>query len=461
MRAQVAVAVVLLAVAGAVPAPAQQVPAAPVYRGGVPSGEVQPGELPLTLSEAVERGLQHNLGAILGRDARGAAEGGRRAALADLLPNLQAHVLATRQKINLAAFGITGPGFPEIVGPFNVFDFRGSVSQSVVDFGAWGRLRAASEGLLAAQHDEAASRDLVVLACASLYLQAVAGESRIAAAQAQLDTALALLRLAQDKKASGLAPGIDVLRANVQVQQDRQRVIVVEEEAAKQKLALARAIGLPLAQRFRLADPMPYAPLPKLELDEALQQAYAQRADLKAEQARVAAEEQRRSAALGDGLPSLAVTADYGTIGQTIDTARPTYTLGAALRVPLFAGGRVQARLHEADARLDAERSRLADLRVQIDYEVRSALLDLDAAAQRVEVADAALSLAQEQLRQAEDRFGAGIASNIDVVQAQDALAAAEESRIASVYSHNLAKAALARALGGAESSYVQFLRGN
>jgi len=456
-------AVVLLAaglVLRPVPAPAQDRAPSGVLQGGVPTGEATQGVVSLSLAEAIERGLQHNLGSILGRAAVAGAEGARQGARADLLPQLRAGVVESRQKINLAAFGLDAPGLPQTVGPFNVFDARAYLQQTVLDLGALNRSRASASSLEAARQDEHGTRDLVVLVCAQLYLQAVAGESRIAAARAQLDTAQALLAVARDRKATGLGAGIEVLRAQVQEQSLRQRRIVAEQDAAKEKLALARAIGLPLGQRFRLADPMPFVPAAPPTVEEAVDRAWSGRPDLKAARARVEAAESLSSAARGEGLPSLAVSADYGAIGNDVPGSLATFTLGAALRVPLFEGGRVRGRVREAEARARQERARLADLRAQVYYEVQSAFLDLKAAEERVGVAEGALALAREQVQQARDRFASGVADNVEVVQAQEALAITAEDHIASLYAHNLARFSLARALGGLETRYPDLLKG-
>ena len=300
-----------------------------------------------------------------------------------------------------------------------------------------------------------------MLVCGQLYLEAVAGESRIAAAQAQLDTGEALLVLARDRKAAGLGAGIELLRAQVQEQSLRQRLIVAEQEAAKEKLALARAIGLPLGQRYRLADSMPAAlPEVALTVEQAVDRAWAGRPDLEAAQARVASAEAQRKAARGEGLPSLVVSGDYGAIGNTVSSSLGTFTVGAALRVPLFEGGRVQAKVREAEARVQQERARLADLRARIYYEVQAVFLDLKAAGERVAVAESAQALAREQLQQARDRFAAGVADNLEVVQAQEALATAAENQIASLYAQNVARLSLVRTLGGAETSYAELLKG-
>jgi outer membrane protein TolC len=431
-----------------------------VLQGGVPTGEATKDEIPLSLAEAIERGLRYNLGSILGQAAVTGAEGARKEALADLLPQLRGGVLWSRQKINLAALGFTGdliPGVPQIIGPFNVFDARAYLQQTILDLRALNRSRASANSLDASRQDEHSTRDLVVLVCGQLYLQAVAGESRIAAARAQLDTAEALLGVARDRKASGLGAGIEVLRADVEERSQRQRLIVAEQEAAKVKLALAHAIGLPLGQRFRLADTVPSVPLTP---EEAVERAWAGRPDLKAAQARVAAAEASRRAAQGEGWPTLVVSGDYGAIGNDVPGSLATFTVGANLRVPLFEGGRIRGRVREAEARLQQEKARLADLRARIYYEVQSDFLDLNAADERVGVAEGALTLAREQLQQAKDRFASGVADNLEVVQAQEALATADENHIASLYDQAVARLSLARTLGGVEASYTQLLKG-
>ena len=343
------------------------------------------------------------------------AQGARREARADLRPQVRAGAYALREKVSLAASGFSGlpglPPLPEIIGPFNVFDARGYVSQTVFDLHAIRHAQAAALDAKAAGHQQRSTRDDVVFACADLYLEAVAGESRIHAARAQLTTAQALYDLASDRKKSGLVAGIDVLRAQVQLAAQRQRVIVAEDDAAKQKLALARAIGLPLGQAFRLADDMPFAALPQVAPEEALQRAYEARADLQAAQARVRAAEHERRAAVGEGLPSVGVSGDYGAIGSDVGGARPTFTVSVDLRVPIFEGGRVQARVQQADARLQQARASLEDCGGRLLRDPSRS--SLEGTEERVG-GDPAFALA-EQPRQAHDRSAAGVAVNIDV----------------------------------------------
>jgi outer membrane protein TolC len=431
------------------------------FMGGVPAGQVTSGMVRLSVSDAVARGLKQNLGALLGEQATRLADAGRWNALSALLPNVTGDIRETREILNLEAFGFPlPPGTNPLVGPFNVFDIRASVTQNVFDYSAIEGARAGSAAARAAKYSYQDARDMVVFVTTNLYLQAVSGGDRIDAARAQLKTAQTVYGRAVDMKNAGTVPGIEVLRAQVQMQAQQQRVIFLENEFAKEKLVLARAIGLPLGQAFELADAMPYAALPPLTLDDSLRQAYDSRADLKSLFARVKAAEASKRAAYGTNLPSLAVAADFGDIGQTVASAKQTYTLTANLRVPIFEGGRARARLQQADAELRQERAQLDDLRARIEYEVRSALLDVKAADDRVQVARGAADLAGQQLTQSEDRFAAGVTSNLEVVQAQEAVAAATENYLSSLFAHNAAKIALARALGQAEGNLPRFLGG-
>jgi outer membrane protein TolC len=431
-------------------------------RGGVPEGTKTNEVLELSFRDAIDRGLRRNLGLILSMEGVNEASGIRKAARAELFPQLHADVSIVNQKINLEAFGFSGfADVPNIIGPFNVFDARAYVTQTILDFDKLASSRAEENNLEAREQDLRTTRDEVVLTCASLYLRVLAAESRIEATKTQLATAEALLLLASHRKESGLSPGIDVLRAQVQAESQRQRVIVAENDANKLKLVLARTIGLPVGQEFRLTDEMPFSPPPVLSLEDATARAYESRADLKAAEARVRAAEEEERAASGKGLPSIGVAGNFGAIGQTVSGSKATYAVSAGVSVPLFAGGRVRGNVAEAQSKLRQRQALRDDLAAGIYYEVRAAYGDVEAARQRVQVADSALQLARQQLEQARDRFEAGVAGNIDVVQAQESLARAAEDRIVSLLAYNSAKAELARALGTAESQFVTFLGGS
>jgi outer membrane protein TolC len=453
-------ALLALALPGAAQTPLMPGSLGPLL-GGVPSGTATLEELALSLDQTIDRGLQHNLGLLLSEQRVQYARGERAESLSDRLPHLDARFAATRQKISLDAFGFTGlPGLPTLIGPFNVVDARVSVSESLLDFEALQKDHEKQEQLVAARHSYADTRDLVILVCGNLYVQALAEQSRIEAAKAELKTAEALRQLASDRKQAGLVPTIDLLRAEVEQKARQQQLIVAENRLARAKLVLARAIGLPAGQAFRLSDRMSEAPPPPVEVEVALAKAFESRSDWQAAQAELRAAEAARRAARGRGLPSLLLNADYGAIGQTLGGSNATYTLGAALKIPLFEGGKVHGKVLEADSDLATRRAMLEDFRARIDFEVRSAGLDLAAAGERVLVAKDALGLAGEQLQQAQDRFEAGVANNIDVVQAQEALASSNESFIASLYDQSLARASMARATGTATAAYKELVRG-
>jgi outer membrane protein TolC len=433
------------------------------FRGSVPPVPATSEVLPLSLVEAIDRALKYNLGLMNLQDEAGKARGIRLQELADLLPNVDARLMASDQKINLAAFGFSGnafPGISTVVGPFPVFDARLSVSQSILNLSAMNEQRRETHNVAAADYEARSARDFVVLVAADLYLNAVAAGSRIDAVKAQVDTAQALYTLASDQQRSGIAPQIDVLRAQVELESQKQRLIVAENDFTKQKMQLARAIGLVVAQPFELTDKVPYSAMPAMTVDDALTRALASRTDYMAARARVEAAEADHRAAVTEAVPSVVLNGDYGTIGPTIRSAQPTFTIIGAVKIPVFDGGRRQGRERETDAVLRERRSEADDFRQRIELEVRSAYVDVQAAEAQVRVAQGLVELANAQLVQAQDRFRAGVTSNLEVTQAQEAVAAAAESRIASLYAHNAAKASLAHAMGLAEQMATTILRG-
>lgn len=429
------------------------------FMGSVPQGTATADAVPLSLKDAVTRALQYNLGLLLQEESVKAAHGARWRALADLLPSVSGTAGAIRQVINLEAYGF--PGEPHIIGPFNVFDARVFLSQPVLDITAINSARAASANERAETYGVRTARDLVTLVAVNLYLQSVAAASRIEAAHAQEETARALFTQASDMKQAGVVAGIDVLRAQVQVQNQRQRAIRAENEFERSKLQLARAIGLPSAQPITLTDKIPYAPIPDVTLESALKTAFASRPDYLAAGERVKAAEASARAANGELLPTLHVDADYGAVGQTPSTAHATYRMAATVRVPIFEGGRATARRLEASAELKRRQAELDDFKGRLEYDVRSALLDLHASAQQLETAQTTVTLAGQELDQARDRFAAGVAGNIEVTQAQETVASASENYISALYANNLAKATLAQAVGTAEQSVSAFLGGS
>lgn len=435
------------------------------YLGSAAEGQATSQILSLSIKDAIDRGLRNNLGLLLQSDNRLAAQGERWKELSALLPNVDAEAGENVAKINLAAegFRFSGPAFagiPSIVGPFGFFDARINWKQSLFDLNAWDRERGASENVKAAEANYRNARDLVVLAVGNEYLEALSGEARVKTVQAQLATAQTLYQNSVDQLKAGVIPQIDSLRAQVEMQTRQQQLIVARNNFAKQKLTLARVIGLPPGQEFILADKEPYQPLAALSLEDALKRAYADRADYQAAQQQVFSAQYFVRAAKAEHYPTLEIGGNFGDTSVTPGNPAFVYQAAATLKIPIFAGNKSHADQLQAMASLHQSQQRMADLRGQIDYEVRTALLDLQAAADQVNVAQSAVKLAGETLTQARDRFSAGVTNNLEVVQAQESVASANESYIAALYAHNLAKVELARAIGYAEVGVKRYLQG-
>jgi outer membrane protein TolC len=441
-------------------------PSTGTFLGGVPSGTATSGSLTITVIDAIVRALDHNLGVLAAEEALGRARGSRWLALAELLPDVSGRVSETREKINLAAFGFGGaggpsfPGIPTIVGPFNVFDARVFVSQSLFDLGARNDARSEAHLVEAARLTHRSARDFVIHVAGNAYIQALASSARADAARAQFETADTLYTQAVDLKQGGLVAGIDVLRAQVQRSALQQRATVAVNDFEKVKLGLARIMGLPLGQAFTLDQNLPDLPQPDMTLDQAVDLATRARPDYQAALERVKAAEAVRASVTGSNLPSAHVSADAGEIGLSAGDARGTFTLVGSVSVPIFNGGRTRGRLLQADADLRDRRAEAEDLRASIYYEIRTAYLDLQATSEQLRVATSSRDLAAEQLAQARDRFRAGVASNIEVVQAQEAVALATEQFISAQYGLSLAKGALVRGVGSSQDALRQIIGG-
>lgn len=434
--------------------------AQPNFRASVPRGQATSGTMNLSLADAVRLGLERNLAPILTANGERTAQAERLIALSRLLPQIRANVSESSNQINLAAFGFQAPGFPSIVGPFKLFDARAYLNQTIFNLRQVYEKRASERQLTAATLDSADARDTVVEVVTALYWDAVSSSSRISAAEAQVTTAEASYRLAEDRRTAGLAPAIDVLRAQVELQTERQRLIASRSAFEKAKLSLAEAVGLPSAQRINLTDTLNFAAIRELPDDAAIEQAYLTRKDYQGQLARLEAAEQRLKGASRIRVPSLAVDGDYGVLGKSPINSHGTYSVRVGLNIPIFAGGAERAELDRQQTEVSRQKDLLEELRSRIGFEVRSALLDLNSASEQVTVSRSALDLAGQQVMQARDRFGAGVTDTLEVVQAQEGLAAANESYITSLYAYNLAKVRLARALGGTEQNLTRWTQG-
>src|SRR6266566_5215125 len=432
------------------------------YLGSVPTGAPTGTVLPLSLGDALNRGLKYNLGLIESDVRTRTARAERLRSLNELLPNVNATISQTVEQVNLRALGLKIPlaGFPVVVGPFGVQDARGNVTQKLFDWSSVENLRASNERLKASQNSYKSSRDLVVLAVANAYLQVIADSSTVESQQAQVSTSQALYQRTRDQTSAGVAARIDELRAQVELQTQQQRLIAARDQQSKDMLSLARAIGLPAGQGFMLTDSVPYAPLEGVSLDKALQDAYTTRPDYLSAQLEARAALLSRKAAVAENLPTVISSANYGDIGPNFGSSHGTFTASAGVNIPIFQGTRVKADVLEADATLQQKQAQLEDLKGHIDQDVRSAFLDLDSASELVKVAQNNMDLARETLAEAQDRFSAGVTDNIEVVQAQESVSTADQAYISSLYAFNIAKVQLARAMGVAEQAVKTYLGG-
>jgi outer membrane protein TolC len=435
----------------------------PVF-GSVPEAKPTPGVLALTFIDAIDRALRQNLAGLLSQYNTIEARGEKWQQLSDLLPNINADVQEVTQKESLEALGLRSGGpfgkVPAVIGPFSYFDVRASATQRVFDWKAIQKYRSSVIGENVAKFNLKDARDLVVLATGNAYLQAIAGGARVETAQAQVETAKALYDKAVAQQQAGVAPAIDTLRAQVEYQTRRQQLIAAANDFAKQKISLARIIGLAPRQEFELVDKTPYRPFAIPDLETSVQRAYAMRSDYKAAHERLVAAQLERSAATAGYFPTVDLAVNWGEIGKVPGDVLPTYLVSGMLNIPIFQGGKVHGDVLKAEASLRQAQAQMADIRALIDQDIRNALLDLKSSNDQVEVAQSSVNLAEQALTQSQDRFSAGVTDNLEVVQAQEALASAHENLISSMYFNNLAKVSFARALGRAEDGVREYLKG-
>jgi outer membrane protein TolC len=418
----------------------------------------KPLEGRLSLRDAIQRGLAYNLGAIGLSNGSVQAHGQMRVARSSLLPNLNGSFKEVNQQTDLAAQGLRTPFIPVIVGPFNYFDLRATLNQTVADLAAWGNYRSAQENMKAAQMAALDARDLVVLAVGGAYLQVIAAQARVESAKAQVETAKAVYEQTKQRREVGLNAQIDVNRNLVEYQTQQQRLTTLQNDLAKQKINLLRIVGLPASTPLELADSVPFASAPALSYDDAVHSALETRADLKSAEAAYRSAQRTQSAAKAERLPSLAVAGDYGVIGTNPSQSHGTFSVTGTVRFPIWQGGRTEGDIEQATASRNQRSAELSEIRGRVESDVRNAFLDLDAATSQLQVAESNRQVAKESLDLTRQRLEAGIADSVEVTQAQETAATAELDYITSLLAHNLAKLSLAKAIGKPEEKLSQYL---
>jgi outer membrane protein TolC len=428
------------------------------YSGSIPQGQATNQVIDLSIEDALDRALKYNLGLYLSERATEQTRAARLRSLSNLMPVVNGGFTEEEQKINLKAFGFNFAGVPPSIGPFSLTELQAGGTWTPLNLHYITGLHAASQDVKASQYSYRDARDTVVLAVGANYLLTIAQESRVTAAEAELKAAQALYQLAEDQETAGLAPQIDTLRARVQLQTQQSLLIQAQNDLEKQRIALSRVIGLPVRQKFRLVNRVPYQPLPESETENAYQRALQTRPDYQAALASLKSAQYSEQAAWQQRLPSIGFNGDYGVLGYDPATMSPNWTAAATLNIPIFLGGKVEADVQESRAIMKQRQAQVDNLRGSIEQDIEDALLDLKAAAEQVEVAKTGLDYAQQTLEQSQDRFSAGVTNNVEVIQAQQQLASANEQYIASLYGYNIGKVLLARAIGNAEQAVKQYL---
>ncbi len=434
-------------------------PPASAYEGSVPTGQATAQPLELSLDDAIQRGLKNNLGVILSGTQTAGARAQRLTELQPLLPDVEFRATEAVQQVDLAAQGLRIPGFPTIIGPFGYTDLRGYLTWSLVDVKSLRTYLAARHNFNAAELSAQDARDMVVLTVGNAYMLVLADEGLVESFEAQVATSKVSLDQAVANHEAGTAPRIDELRARVDYQSLQQQLIVAQNQTEKHKLALARAIGLPLEQKFNLSDKAPYSAFDQLDVGAAIRQAHANRKDLAAMVEQTIADEEQRKGATAARYPTIKFAGDYGDIGVNVANSHGTGSAAGTLSFPLFDEFALRGQAEIAQSQLDTQRAQTSDFNAQVDADVRDALLDIASAQKQVEVARSSVDLAGQALSEAQQRYANGVSDNLAVSQAQRSVAQANDQFVSSLYRHNVAKLSLARALG-AGLDYKNYLGG-
>ncbi|MGH9619370.1 MAG: TolC family protein [Bryobacteraceae bacterium] len=436
------------------------------YEGSVPGRNLPPGPVKLSLSDAVQRGLQVNLGTITASTASMTARAQRARALSRLLPQISASLGATEKQVNLAAEGLNAignafPGFRTVVGPFHYVQAQGNFNWSAFDLTQIRNYQATRDLQRASRFDLRNARELVVLAVGGTYLQAVADAARVASQKTQVTYAQAVYDQSAAQLAAGTNIRIDVTRSQVELQTEQERLNSLEADYRERKIALARLIGIPLGRKLILTEPFGYRKVHPVSPEPAISSALQHRADLQSSEAQLKAAKRVLAAARDERYPSLSFGGDYGAIGATPDSSHGVFVAEASVNIPIFTGGRIKSDIRQARATVAQRRAEYRDEKGQVEQEVRDALIQLQTAIGQEHLAESNRKLALETLTQARDRFKAGVTNTVEVVQAQQQESSAESAYVSSLFAFNLARLTLARATGEAEANVGSLFAGS
>ena len=422
-----------------------------------PAAQVDGSPLKLTLDRAVGLALKQNPTAQIAVLQAAQSVQDKNIARAALLPQADLQVYDAVRRSNIEAqLGINFPGFPQHIGPINIFNAGPSFGMPVFDLNLWNRYRSAKAGANVSKDNSLSTREQVILLVVSQYIGTLRAMATVEAAQSRVELAQALYDQAADLQTEGVGTGIDTLRANVELQNEKQALLVAQTDRDASLFGLSKLLNLEPRQEIELADSLSFFDTPQPEVDPSIDEALAARPEWKALQEQTKAAEYDKKASQDLRLPTLRVDGDWAYQGTRLNNGIPVYNYQATVDVPLFTGGRTHAEIVKSDLQLKVLGEQKADLRNQIALDVKTALLNLKSARNQVEVANLGVQLSKEEVDQARDRFKAGVANNIEVIQAQDALARANDNQIAALYRFNQARADFARSIGQMEKVYAK-----
>jgi outer membrane protein len=411
--------------------------------------------LRLTLRDAVATALKENPQVQIATLGFAESQQDTSEARSSLLPQVGVEALDRAERFNLyAQFGSRFPGIPEHAGPFQFFQLGPGVTMPLLDLTLWRRWQAAHQGVRASQEQETAVREQVVLLVVSQYLAGMRASAALQAAQSRVDLAQALYDQASDLQKHGVGTGIDTLRANVELQNEKQRLLEAQTQQKVALYGLSRLLNLDPQREIELADTPSFYETPAMDANQSISQACETRPEMRALMARAHIAELAKRGASDSRLPTVNFLGTWGEQGLSAPAAIPAYTYQVTVDVPLFTGGRIRAEMAKTDLEIKKVEQERAGLRNQIALEVKTSQAQLDAAQHEVDVANLGVKLAQQEVSQARDRFQAGVANNIEVVSAQDALARANDNQIVALYRYNQSRADLSHAIGQIEGLY-------
>jgi outer membrane protein len=427
-------------------------------QNGLPT-EAPTGVMRLTLDQAVTLALKQNTTTRTAVLTAAQSEQDQKIALSQLLPQVQLGATEEWQRVNiLAQFGGEKifPGFPKHIGPYSVFSAGPSVDGPVFDLTLFRRYQASRHAANASRAESLSTREQVILLVVSQYIGTLRSIADVQASQSRVDLAQALYNQAADLQKEGVGTGIDTLRANVELQNENQRLLEAQASRDTTLFGLSRLLNLDPRQQLELADSLSFFDTPQPDVEASIEEGLSARPEWKSLQEQMRAAENQKKAAFASRLPSLHFSGNWAELGTEPSSVIPTYTYAGTVSVPLFTGGRIRAETVRADLDIQKLQQQQSDLRNQIALDVKTALINLDSARSQVRVANLGVQLSKEEVDQARDRFNAGVANNIEVIQAQDSLARANDNQIAALYRFNQARADLARSVGQMEKVYAK-----